>query len=134
MPFASVETNTPSLHYSNKMVSSVFETFWPVLQFFQILGLFPIKKSSENRCGFQGISSRKYLILTIGVQVLGLVCAILAMSYITIKQDMNFLHLWKELFAVTESTLGTIHKLRKHVFGTFFHSSIHLLSISKIFE
>ena len=101
------------------MVSSVFETFWPVLQLFQILGMFPIKKSSENRCGFKGISSRKYLILTMGAQILGFICAILAMSYIMLKQDMNFLHLWKELFAVTESTLGTIHIYHKHFLGSY---------------
>ena len=103
-------THSVCIYLSNtgKMVSSVFETFWPVLKFFQIMGMFPIKKSSENRCGFQTISTKRYLILTIGVQMLGFVSAILAMSYIMVKHDIHFLHLWKELFAVTASTLDAI--------------------------
>ena len=84
---------------------SVFETFWPVIKVLQNLGLFPIKKSSENLCGFQAISTKKYLILTMAVQVLGSTCAILALSYIMTMYDQNFVDLWKKLFAVTESKL-----------------------------
>ena len=88
------------------MVStSIFETLWPIIKIFQILGMFPIKKTEGNFCGFQSISTGKYLILTIAVQGFAFTCNIFVMSYMITKYDISFTTLWKVLFAVTESKL-----------------------------
>ena len=55
------------------MSTYVFSTFWPLIKVLQIIGLFPIKKSSENLCGFEGMPTGKYLVLTVTVFTLGFV-------------------------------------------------------------
>ena len=49
--------------------TSVLETFWPVIRVLQIMGLFPIKKSSETLCGFEEMPTGEYLILTLAIQL-----------------------------------------------------------------
>jgi hypothetical protein len=44
-----------------------------MLKILQILGLFPIKKSSEDSCGFEAMPTGKYIFLTLTVQSLGCV-------------------------------------------------------------
>ena len=54
-------------------MTSIFNTFWPLLKVLQILGLFPIKKSLEDSCGFEAMPTGKYIFLTLIVQLLGCV-------------------------------------------------------------
>ena len=91
----------------DKMTSN-FKTFWPILKVLQILGLFPIKKSEENLCGFEAMPTGKYLVLTVTVQSLGFACYVGSFVYVMPKQKLDFMDLLRTTFAVEGSSLDTI--------------------------
>ena len=86
----------------------IFSTFWPILKVLQILGLFPIKKSSENVCGFQEIPTGKYLFLTVAVQLLGYASYIIPLYIIMSKHNLGFLECLHITFALNGSPLDDI--------------------------
>ena len=75
------------------MSTYIFSTFWPLIKVLQILGLFPIKKSSENLCGFQALPTGKYLVLTATVLMLGFVFYFTAHFLVMYKHDLGMLEL-----------------------------------------
>ena len=86
----------------------IFSTFWPILKVLQILGLFPIKKSSENVCGFQAMPTVKYLVLTVAVQSLGYASYIIPLFVIMSKHNLGFLEILHINFALNGSPLDDI--------------------------
>ena len=86
----------------------IFSTFWPILKVLQILGLFPIKKSSENVCGFQAMPTGKYLVLTVAVQSLGYASYIISLFVIMSKHNLGFLAWLHIIFALNGSPLDDI--------------------------
>ena len=96
-------------------MTSNFNTFWPILKVLQILGLFPIKKSEENLCGFEAMPTGKYLVLTVTVQSLGFACYVGSFFYVMPKQKLDFMDLLRTTYAVEGSSLDTIT-----YFGVFF--------------
>ena len=101
------------------MSTYIFSTFWPIIKVLQILGLFPIKKSSENLCGFQAMPTGKYLVLTVTVLLVG--CASFNSCYclLMFKHNLSYLELLHIMNAFNGSPLGTIHIFRKHIFLMF---------------
>ena len=89
-------------------MTSNINTFWPMLKVLQILGLFPIKKSSEDSCGFEAIPTGKYLFLTLTVQLLGCSCFLASFAYVMSKHNLDLLDLLHIMFALTGSTLDDI--------------------------
>ena len=89
-------------------MTSIFNTFWPVLKVLQILGSFPIKKSEENLCGFEAMPTGKYLVLTVAVQSLGLACYVGSFFYVMPKQKLDLMDLLRTTYAVEGSFLDTI--------------------------
>ena len=90
------------------MSTYIFTTFWPILKVLQILGLFPIKKSSENVCGFQAMPTGKYLALTVTVQMLGHASYNILIIFIMSKHNLGFLEYLHIIFALNGSPLDTI--------------------------
>ena len=86
----------------------IFCTFWPILKVLQILGMFPIKKSSENVCGFQAMPTGKYLVLTVAVQLLGYASYIIPLFVIMSKHNLGFLEWLHIIFALNGSPLDDI--------------------------
>ena len=89
-------------------MTSNFNTFWPILKVLQILGLFPIKKSSEDVCGFEAMPTGKYLFLTLTVQLLGWACFVASFGHVMSKYNLDLLDLLHILFALKGSTLDDI--------------------------
>ena len=89
-------------------MTSNFNTFWPILKVLQILGLFPIKKSSEDVCGFEAMPTGKYLFLTLTVQLLGFACFVASFAYVMSKFNLNLLDLLHIMFALKGSILDDI--------------------------
>ena len=74
----------------------IFSTFWPILKVLQILGLFPIKKSSENLCGFQAMPTGKYLVLTVTVLSLGFAFYYIPFFLVMSKHNLGVLDNWNK--------------------------------------
>ena len=89
-------------------MTSNFNTFWPMLKILQILGLFPIKKSSEHSCGFEAMPTGKYLFLTLTVQLLGFACFVASFAYVMSKHNLDLLDFLHIMFALKGSTLDDI--------------------------
>ena len=90
------------------MSTYVFSTFWPLIKVLQILGLFPIKKSSENLCGFEGMPTGKYLVLTATVFTLGFVFYFSAHFLVMYKHDLGLLELLNTMNSHNGSLLDDI--------------------------
>ena len=90
------------------MSTYIFSTFWPILKVLQVLGLFPIKKSSENVCGFQAMPTGKYLVLTATVLTLGFVFYFAAHFLVMYKHDLGLLELLHIMNSQNGSTLDDI--------------------------
>ena len=89
-------------------MTSIFNTFWPILKVLQILGSFPIKKSEENLCGFEAMPTGKYLVLTVAFQSLGFACYLGSFFYVLPKQNLDVMDLLRTTYAVEGSWLDTI--------------------------
>ena len=89
-------------------MTSNFNTFWPILKVLQILGLFPIKKSSENVCGFEALPTGIYLFLTLTVQSVGYACFLASFAYVMSKFNLDLLDLLHIMFALKGSILDDI--------------------------
>ena len=90
------------------MSTYIFSTFWPILKVLQILGLFPIKKSSENVCGFQAMPTRRYLVLTATVLTLGFVFYFTTYFLVMSKHDLGLLELLHTMISLNGSPLDDI--------------------------
>ena len=90
------------------MSTYIFSTFWPILKVLQILGLFPIKKSSENLCGFQAMPTGKYLVLILTVQSLGIAFFFVPLFLVMSKYNFSFLDLLHTMIALNGSPLDDI--------------------------
>ena len=89
-------------------MTSNFNTFGPMLKILQILGLFPIKKSSEDSCGFEAMPTGKYLFLTLTVQLLGFACFVASFAYVMSRYSLDLLDLLHIMFALNGSVLDDI--------------------------
>ena len=90
------------------MSTYIFSTFWPILKVLQILGLFPIKKSSENVCGFQAMPTGKYLVLTATVLTLGFVFYFTSNFLVMSKHDLGLLELLHTMISLNGSPLDDV--------------------------
>ena len=90
------------------MSTYVFSTFWPLIKVLQIIGLFPIKKSSENLCGFEAMPTGKYLVLTATVFTLGFVFYFISHFLVMYKHDLGLLELLHTMNSHNGSPLDDI--------------------------
>ena len=90
------------------MSTYVFSTFWAIIKVLQILGLFPIKKSSENLCGFEALPTGKYLVLTVTVLSLGCVFYYIPYFLLMSKHNLGLLELLRTMIALNGSSLDDI--------------------------
>ena len=90
------------------MSTYIFSTFWPLIKALQILGLFPIKKSSENLCGFEAMPTGKYLVLTATVFTLGFVFYFTSHFLVMYKHDLGLLELLHTMNSHNGSPLDDI--------------------------
>ena len=90
------------------MSTYIFSTFWPLIKVLQILGLFPIKKSSENLCGFEALPTGKYLVLTVTVLSLGFAFYSISFFLVMSKHNLGLLELLRTMIALNGSSLDDI--------------------------
>ena len=90
------------------MSTYIFSTFWPILKVLQILGLFPIKKSSENVCGFQAMPTGKYLVLTATVLTIGFVFYFTTYFLVMSKHDLGLLEFLHTMISLNGSPLDDV--------------------------
>ena len=90
------------------MSTYIFSTFWPLIKALQILGLFPIKKSSENLCGFEALPTGKYLVLTVTVLSLGFAFYYIPFFLVMSKHNLGLLELLHAMIALNGSSLDDI--------------------------
>ena len=90
------------------MSSYIFSTFWPILKVLQILGLFPIKKSSENLCGFQAMPTGKYLVLNSTVLTIGFVFYFTTYFLVMSKHDLGLLEFLHTMISLNGSPLDDV--------------------------
>ena len=81
----------------------VIKTFWPILKALQLLGIFPIKKSSLTPHGFKAMSHKEYFIRIISVFLLQNSFQILLYCYIMFHYEKSFLELYQIFFGMTGS-------------------------------
>jgi hypothetical protein len=76
-------------------------TFWPILKIYQVIGGFPIKKSTDVPCGFEAIQTVPYLLLVISVLLIGNVGQMLSFYYIMRQYDQDLWSILSAMFGLT---------------------------------
>ena len=107
--------------------NSILNTFWPLMRFLQFLGSCPIKKSTENPCGFKAMSFGCYFAISITSFLLGITGLIMALTYIMLMFDKTVLELIQISFGSKGLSTDTIA-----VFALYFLMTILNMIIIKV--
>lgn len=88
--------------------NSILNTFWPFMKLLQFLGSCPIKKSTENPCGFKAMSFGCYFAISITSFLLGITGIIMALTYIMLMFDKTILELFQIIFGSKGLSTDTV--------------------------
>ena len=101
--------------------NSILNTFWPLMRFLQFLGSCPIKKSTENPCGFEAMSSCCYFAISITSFLLGITGIIMALTYIMLMFDKTVLELFQIFFGSKGLSTDTVAQCALYFLMTIMH-------------
>ena len=107
--------------------NSILNTFWPLMKFLQFLGSCPIKKATENPCGFKAMSFGCYFSISITIFILGMTGIIMALTYIMLIFDKTVLELIEIIFGSKGLSTDTIA-----LFALYFLMTILNMIIIKV--
>ena len=105
--------------------NSILNTFWPLMKFLQFLGSCPIKKSTENPCGFKAMSFGCYFSISITIFLLGMTGIIMALTYIMLMFEKTVLELFQIFFGSKGLSTDTVAQCTLY----FLMTTMHMINI-----